>query len=328
MDARILGKAWRMRIGCLALASVGLISSCLPLTEVECDAHCREHWMDGENVRDPSLSDSTYRVSTRIPNPTAEDLEKPVILAVHGFTASTYEWMDFRNWAEADGNVMVSMVLLGGHGRSIEEFRESTWEEWGAPILAEYRALADKGYTKLSIATASTGGPLLLESISSGGFAKLPAPKQIFLIDPILSPSDKLLSLVNLAGPVVGNSPSEGTEEESRHWYVNRPAETLGELYELISRVKNRLERGIALPSGTHCKVYKTKVDGAADPISALYLKKGLQPRDGGVVEVEMLDSRKHVFTRKAGRSESSWSEADEKLQLRAFNEMKSRLLQ
>ncbi len=312
----------------LTALGLGILSSCLPLTKVECKENCRENWMDGENVRDPSLTDTTYRVSTRIPNPTTADLAKPVILAVHGFTASTFEWMDFREWVEADGAVMVSMVLLGGHGRSVEEFKASTWREWGEPIMAEYRSLAEKGYTNLSIATASTGGPLLLERFSSGAFDGLPAPNQVFLIDPIVSPSDKMLSLINLAGAIVGNSISEGTEEENRHWYVNRPAETLGELYELISLVKNRLERGIALPSGTECKVYKTRVDGAADPISALYIKKGLKPRDGGALEVQMLDSRKHVFTRKAGRPESSWTEEDEDLQKWAFDEMKTRVLQ
>ncbi len=310
------------------LLTVGCFFSCLPLTEVECGEDCEANWMDGDNVRDPSLTDSTYRVSTRIPNPDSEDLAKPVIVAVHGFTASTFEWLDFREWAEADDEIRISLVLLGGHGRSVEEFRRSTWQEWGAPILEEYRALVEKGYTNISIATASTGGPLLLERISAGAFAGIRAPNQIFLIDPIVAPADKMLSLINLAGDIVGNSPSEGTEVENRHWYVNRPAETLGELYELISLVKNRLERGISLPSGTDCKVYKTKVDGAADPISALHIKKGLRPRDGGRLEVEMLDSRKHVFIREKGRAEGSWKAADEALQIRVFEEMRNKVLE
>jgi hypothetical protein len=69
--------------------------------------------------------------------------------------------------------------------------------------------------------------------------------------------------------------------------------------------------------------VYKAKHDGAADPLGALLLYKGLRRADGGRIDVEMIDSRKHVFTRLQGRA--SWTPADSALQQRVFGEMVGR---
>jgi hypothetical protein len=34
-------------------------------------------------------------VSAKYPNPTATDLDKHIILAVHGYSATTFEWQEF-----------------------------------------------------------------------------------------------------------------------------------------------------------------------------------------------------------------------------------------
>lgn len=294
-----------------------LISGCLPLNEVECDATCQASWLDGSAVRD-----TADLVSQRLPAPDSATLAKPVIIAAHGFTASTYEWEEFQRYAEADGRVLVSRVLLGRHGTDIDDFEAGTWRDWGRPILEEYRALTRMGYTKIALAGSSTGCPLILNHLRAGAFDTVP-PVEVFLIDPIILPGDKILSTIRLFGGVVGNSPSSGTDAEKPHWYTNRPASALGELYEVVNRVKNFLEDGFRLPTGTRAKVYKAKHDGAADPVGALLLYKGLRRADGGRIDVEMLDSRKHVFTRLQGRA--SWTPADSALQVRVFGEMVER---
>lgn len=296
----------------LPFAALALALSLLPLAcqinPVECDAVCEETWMDGALINDTALTDTAhpYLVSRR--QDTLSDSAKavtPVIIAAHGFTASTFEWLELRNYAGdtlggAPGT-LVSLVTLGGHGLDLEDFRKSTWREWGAPILEEYEALVELGYRRISIAGSSTGCPLILEHIAAGRFDRQP-PVDILLIDPIVSPSAKILSLISVFGPILGNSPGGGNELEKAHWYTNRPAEALDELYTLVNRIKNRLEDGITLPKGTEAKVWKAEKDGSADPIGALLLYKGLKTYSGGRIEVEMVKTSRHVFTRLAGR--------------------------
>ncbi len=295
--------------------------------------------MDGPDITDPSftnllgqMADSSVRVSTRFTSPDSATRARPVVIAVHGYTASTFEWIEFAEFAEAvtdtaGGIPLVSRVLMGGHGSNIEAFTESTWREWGAPILAEYDSLTAMGYTNLSLAGSSTGGALLLHFLESKAFKERPAPRNIFLIDPIVLPSPKLLSLARIVGPILGNSPTSGsTDLEKRNWYTNRPAETLDQLYDLVNRVKNRLEEGYHLPAGTRAKLYKAEVDALADPAGALLIYKGLRAADGTRIDVDMVDSRKHVFTRLRGREPSSISAADTARQQAAFTDMVERL--
>lgn len=294
------------------------MSACLPLNEVECGAECRDTWLDGPNTRD-----TADLVSARLPSPSPADREKPVVIAVHGFTASTYEWEEFQRHAEEGGTLLVSRVLLGGHGTDIDDFQGSSWRDWGRPIREEYDALVALGYRDISLACSSTGCSLVLDHMRAGAFDGVP-PAHAILIDPIVILGEKLLSTIRLFGPLAGNSPSENTDEEKPHWYTNRPAEALAELNELVNRVKNFLESGMRAPAGTRVMVYKSLRDGAADPAGALLLWKGLRHFDGSRIGVEMVDSRRHVFTRLQGRANPTAE--DYALQERVFGEIVERI--
>lgn len=302
-----------------------LLAGC-QINPLECDRACMESWMDGPMYDDPiHAGDSTIRLSTRIPNPDSNTLRKRIVIAVHGYTSSTYEWKEFRQYAEADTSVLVSLVLLGGHGSDLKEFQKSTWEMWGRPILEEFTALARMGYGNLSLICSSAGCPLILEYVHGRAFDTLPFPKHLMMIDPIVVPTAKLLSAANLVGPLLGNSPNLGdTPEEQQNWYQNRPAETLAELYELINRVKNELEDGFKLPPGTRCKVWKSLQDASVDPVSALLIYKGLRLADGNRIEAELVASKLHVFTRLAGRIIAT--SADTVLQQSVFAEILTRI--
>ncbi|GEM_PF-323698 len=319
----------RMKKGfwCAAGLALLLLGAC-QINDVKCDKECMDGWMDyGGSFRDSCAEDTNTHclVSKRLSAPTSADLGKPVIIAVHGFTASTYEWEEFRNFAEdtakSNPGALVSLVLLGGHGRDIDSFQSSTWRDWGRPILSEYDSLVAKHFSNISFAASSTGAALLMQFIADGAFDSRPAPNRIYLIDPIVVPTSKILSLVDLVGPILGNSPNPGDSVENRHWYVNRPEEDLKQLYDLINRVKNHLEDGFRLPKSTLAKVYKSKHDNSADPVSALLIYNGMRPSDGGRIDAELVDSRLHVFTRLQGRN-STPSHADSLLQQRAFQEM------
>lgn len=280
-----------------------------------------DDWLDSPLVNDPSLEDQTFRVSTR-PGLTAADRSKPVIITAHGFTASTYEWEEFAGFAEASGEFLVSRVLLGGHGRTIGDFEKSSWREWGQPIIDEYNALVEQGYTDISLAGASTGGALILQQIAAGRFDRLP-PRHFFFIDPIVVPGDKNLTFISLVGPLLDNVPQDNiTEAERPYWYSNRPSEALDQLYKLCKRVRSDLQDGFRLPPTSTAKVYKTAHDQTADPVSALLIYKGMRGADGERIGVEMIDSDLHVFTRLQGRDPASVLASDRQHQRAAFAEM------
>jgi len=312
-------------------ALILLVLGACQINEVSCDTACKSDWIDGGKYRDSCANDGNTQclVSKRVAKPSSAELEKPVFIAVHGFSTSTYEWDEFKKFVDtlrvdtATGShkAAVSLVLLGGHGRDIDTFQLSTWPVWGKPILAEYDSLVSKGYKNINFAAGSTGASLLLEYIAEGAFNTRQSPNRIFMIDPIIVPTAKILSLIQLVGPVIGNFPDEGTKEETKHWYVNRPEEDLNQLYRLMNGVQRKLESGFSLPKHTLAKVFKSVHDGSADPISALLVYQGLSTSSGANIDVEMVDSRLHVFTRLQGRS-SLPSNADTLLQQKVFKEM------
>jgi len=301
-----------------ALAVALLVVGCDTPMEFE------PHWLDGPEVFDPSLNSPGHTLSTR-PGMTPADRSRPVVIAVHGYTASTFEWQEFREYAESGSEVLVSLVLLGGHGRTVAEFERTTWRDWGQPILDEYEALVQQGYTRISIAGASTGGALVLEHLSTGRFGGSVRPRHVFLVDPIVVPTNKQLTLIPLMRHFISAQMTEGTEEERGHWYSNRPPSTLAELYALTERVRSQLSRGVTLPHGTGATVYKTSRDPTADPVSALLIYRGLRTASGDQIAVQMLDSQLHVFTRLRARAPDAVSAADRQRQRQTFDEIITR---
>jgi carboxylesterase len=266
-----------------------------------------------------------HLLSAYLPNPTPTQLNTPVIICAHGYTATTFEWDEFRTYAKGKGTFYVSQVLLGGHGRSYPEFKKSSWENWQSSITEEYQQLSKIGYKKIYLAGSSTGAPLIINMIKKNFFKPDSLPKGIFLVDPIIVSSNKTLTLVGLLGPVLGYLSVDLSNGEKGHWYVYRPQETLKELMALIDLTRIDLEKGISLPTGTTMKVYKSEKDETADPISAFMIYKGMRTSTGGNIDVEMESSNLHVFTRLEGRDNIT---ADQRaLQQKVFADMESRML-
>ncbi|TLU99553.1 hypothetical protein [Dyadobacter luticola] len=129
---------------------------------------------------------------------------------------------------------------------------------------------------------------------------------------------------MGIAGPIIGYTEVDNTAEEDKHWYHYRPYETLKELRELTSLVKHDLQKGFQLPAGTQLKVYQSKKDTTADPVSAVVIYKGLKTADGNVVDVEMVDSELHVFTRLDLRENVTQKDRDN--QCTVFDDMLDKL--
>lgn len=307
------------------IISIGLLVLCCFSCAQEPDI--TEDMLDGNTIFDPSLYEpEKYLISHAVPAPTPEQALRPVIIACHGYTATTFEWDEFRSWIGDRNDVFISQVLLGGHGRNYVDFKNSGWKDWQQAITDEYSRLEEAGYKNISFVGSSTSCALFLELLASGYFEGRTTPRNFLLIDPIVIPSNKSLSLIGLLGPMLGYIETIQSKEEDRVYYRFRPQETLQELQKIINIVRKELEDGIVLPRGTSLKVYKSKKDPSADPVSAALIYKGLTTFTGQPVDLELVDSDFHVYTRLDLRDQ--YSSQDVQNQQETFNDILNRVLQ
>jgi len=80
-------------------------------------------------------------------------------------------------------------------------------------------------------------------------------------------------------------------------------------------------------PSGSKLKVYKAEKDEVADAVSAVLIYKGLKTSERKPVEVAMINSDLHVFTRLAQRLPVPFPQDLENQRL-AFEDIATRLIQ
>lgn len=281
--------------------------------------------LDGKLINDSSLTHpQLFLLSVAIQTPSSADLEKPVYILIHGFSATTFEWSEFRDFAKQQNGFFTSQVLLGAHGRDYLDFRNGTWKNWQQPILEEYQKLVSLGYKNIHFAASSTGCPLLLDAIHSGQIVPQNKMKIIF-IDPVVIPTTKTLSLVPAIGPALDYVETPMEAGEDGFWYKYRPYQALAQLDEITRTARAELEDGMVLPPNTDLVVYKSVKDGTADPLSAVLLKKGLKHADGTPINVQIVASDLHVFTRL--RARNMVKSEDIANQQRVFAEMKSLIL-
>ena len=288
------------------------------------DPKITDDLLDGNVIFDPSLyNPEQFLVSAKYPVPTPQDLSKHIILVIHGYSATTFEWQEFKDWSN-ESTYRISQVLLDGHGRDYNSFKASKWEDWRSAITDEYEKLIALGYTKISIAGSSTGGTLILELVKSGYFNSHLHPKNLFLIDPIVVPTSKLQTITGIIGPMLVYVESDQTTQENKYWYRFRPYETINELNAVMKTVRKGLEDGMTLPSGTYLKVFHSLHDPVASTTSTVLIYKGLKTNSGSPIDVQLMDSDIHVFTRLSLRSDvTALQKAN---QLDAFNQIVTKL--
>lgn len=270
-----------------------LLSGCSKSPEIGKD------YLGGGTIFDPSTyNPKAYLLSASNPNPSILEALKPVIIACHGYPASTFKWDEFKNWSAGRPEYNISQVLLAGHGTTYEEFKKSTWRNWQASIMQEYTKLVSAGYKNINFAASSTSCTLLLDMIHNGFFDKATTTVHIFLIDPIIVPSNKSLALVGIVGPMLGYTESTDAAGEEKVYYHFRPQETLQQLQAVLNVVRKELEDGFQLPAKLYLKVYKSKKDPTADPVSAVLIYKGIKTSTQQPIDLELINVELHVFTR------------------------------
>src|SRR5436190_2062273 len=128
----------------------------------------------------------------------------------------------------------------------------------------------------------------------SGYFNTHLHPKNIFLVDPIVVPTNKLQTIVGIVGPMIVYSEVDQTSEENKHWYKFRPYETINELNSVMKIVRKDLERGVTLPSGTYFKEFHSLHDPVASTTSSVLIHKGLKTSSGAKPDVQLMNSDIH----------------------------------
>ena len=278
-------------------------------------------------IMDPSLTDpAAYRISVSQPNPTAAQAQVPVIICCHGYSATTFEWDEFRTWSAGRTDYYIDQILLAGHGTTYTDFKKSTYGDWEGTIITEYLLLVSEGYKNINFAASSTSCPLLLNLIEVGFFKNTTNTIHMFMIDPIVIPSDKFLPLIGVLGPVLGYVTANNAPGEEKYYYHYRPAETLEQLQDLLTSVRGELEGGITLPNHIDLKVYKSIKDPTADPVSAVLIYQGVKNNDGSPIDVQLVNSNLHVFTRLS--LVPNVTEMDKQNQVNAFTDITTRIFQ
>jgi carboxylesterase len=261
------------------------------------------HWLDSPETMDPALTDPSYLVSNT-KHPTSDDLRRPVLVLVHGFTASSYEFNYFKDHlTRLVPDIQYSTVVLGGHGRDYNAFKKSTAMDWGQPIKDEVNALIQQGYQSIYLLGVSTGGTLLLNQLLDGNFTH-PSIKKMIFVDPYIIPKDKLLYITPYIQWLIPNTVSGATHPRAqRHWYINRPTSSVSQLARLLTTVQSKLTASKSY-SPLPLQVFVSKHDPVADARSVTLLKDALGP-------IEMVENNTHHHVIIEPSAKENWSEAD-----------------
>jgi len=248
------------------------------------------------------------------------DLNRPVIIACHGFSASTAEWKEFKTYAEANSNVYVQLVLLGGHGRNLKAFKKATWQEWRQPIIDTITYYKAQGFKNIHVIGSSASGPLIL-SLASTDVLNSKSIKSVIFVDPFIIPKPKSFEWIDTpASWFVRNIPVHWGESEDRpkYFYVHYPIAALKELKKLVDRIRVKLDRKIVLPSWISVAIFQSENDPVSDSAGANLLAQQLSP----FPDLYMVDSTLHVFTRSIGQEPKLWGPKDVTNQQWAFDEI------
>jgi carboxylesterase len=277
-----------MRFALSSAIALLVASACTPI-------EWEEGWLDHPDTRHPAvLQPQDYLLSARYPDGVAVDLDRPVIVMAHGFGSSPTTMSDLREYAESR-HILVSNVTLGGHGISTDAWVETDEYDWGAPLLREYRALVDRGFTDISIVAESTAIPLWLRHFIDGSMDELPAPRRFAVLSPFIISLDKRLYIAPIIGPILNNVPSTLTPEETRWYYRNRPHQLMPDLLDLLSGVEADLDQGnVTMPSSVEMKIWYAERETTIDPIGVEKMQEKIvldRP-----VEATSVDTERHVF--------------------------------
>jgi carboxylesterase len=281
----------------------------------------KDTWMDSPLTQDESLTDPSYLVSSRFSELTDDILNTPVLVASHGYSSTTFETDELRAHLESRG-VLVSQVLMGGHGRDLDAFINSSWQDWGQPILEEIHRLEDLGFKHISVLGISAAGAIIAHYLDQG---KLTGKAQhVILVDPFIESFNKMIYLAPYLGSVINNSPAwiGRNQIKLENWYNNNPSQALNQLVNLIKQNRRNRSDGVPIPESMDVLIFQSTGDLVSDPSGTYDLFSSLN----GEKSLIKIESVHHVTTQGAARDAIEWSLHDEKNQLFVFDTIRAHL--
>ena len=264
-----------------------------------------DDWLDSPLTRDIHFDDPNRLVSSRFPSPTDAQKQQPVMVLVHGFSASTFEFDAFKKaMSEKAPSILYSSVLMGGHGRDYQAFKAASYSDWVAPIRDEVEKLTAMGYERIILFGVSTGATGLLHLILDDQLA-LGSIAHVLLMDAYVTPKDASLFFVPLIQYVVKNTRSGATRSiETRHWYVNRPTSALVELLRLVQFVQRQL-KNLSGYDGPPMTLFTAKHDPTADTRGSDLVSSNVEG-----ARVVRYDSDRHVIIE--SQAKLDWTDRDQ----------------
>jgi len=263
-----------------------------------------DNWLDSPLTKDKSLTGSSYLLSSRVPE--SHQLNQPVCVLVHGFSASTFEFDYFKEAVtnQTDG-ILFSTVLMGGHGRDYLAFKHSTYKDWQQPVIDEVNRLIELGYTNISLMGVSTGATVILNSIIENKINPLKV-KQLIFIDPFLFSKNKWLYLAPYLRFFVRNTRSNASKTvEYENWHVNRPISSLVQLVKLTKQVRSNLDRQHNVED-VPLYVFSSEFDSVSDTIRTnQFLQASFKQ-----LQIQLINSKHHVLIEPSTKSD--WSNNDQ----------------
>jgi carboxylesterase len=241
-------------------------------------------------------------VARLIPEPPASPIDRPVVIAVHGYGSTTYETRPVAEYLRARG-CLVSQVLLDGHGTTVRDLNGRSYEEWGGAIAREYDRLVAMGFSDIALLGTSAGSSLSLDLLARGRLE--PIPRCLIFVSPLVQFGDRRAGFL----PLFKRLGIKGTRFEPGgsspgHWYPTRPIASLFQLKALADRCRRELERGLELPAGSRVLIIHSKRDESVALAGVELLAGGLS---GARVELLLVDSEIHVPIKPIG-SDREWT--------------------
>jgi carboxylesterase len=268
-----------------------------------------DDWLDSPLTQDRALTNPNALLSQRVAQPTMAQQQAPVCVLVHGFTASSFEFDHFLDVANNEGStVQFSTVVMGGHGRDYQAFKQASYQDWVAPILAEVQALKQLGYTNIAILGVSTGATASLHLLLNQ--PSVFEGVHLVMVDPYIVPKNKMLFWTHILGLVALNTRSGAQHDvEYKHWYTNRPASALNQLRLLVLKVQQQLGQGLSSAIIPNMHVFTSDNDPTADTQGVALIQQAFGNDN---VRVRRYISSHHVIIEP--QSKDDWSKEDEVL--------------
>jgi len=208
------------------------------------------------------------------------------VLVLHGFTGNP---QSMRPLAQAfvDAGYAVEQPLLSGHGTTVEDMLDTTWEDWSADAEAAYQLLAARTESVV-VAGLSMGGSLTLWLATQH-----PEVAGIICINPATQVAPEVRDFVAsmvAAGDIVmaglGSDVADPNSPESA--YADTPLKPLLSMFDAAIHTQSALP-GVKLP----LLLFTSPQDHVVPPTDSDYLAEVY----GGPVERVSCDRSYHVAT-------------------------------